>query len=620
MALRRAIPLTMRPKGLSDSIDGTNAFQGAMASLQNLIPSPNTAGQFVPRPGADQQTNFAASSIVGADQITALLVVGTIAYGMIASTSGTFAGKDVPFAYDVPTGAFLPILIPQGAAALPTTQPAVGDWEPPTMAQIETRILITHPGYGESGPDKFGWIDVSGFTDATHTGSTHSSTTIDTLSSNVLQAGWQPGQEIAGAGIPANTVIVSIAAGGLSLIMSNAATATAAGVALTVNGGSATTPIYAAGDTNINNLPARPVAVSNFNGRAYFAVPGAGTAFSDSLVPCQRTNASQALTPADGLDITAFGGLPVSQTQGGILQALICFQGVAKMQQITGDPALLNLAMNDLGVGVGCAAPNTICQSPLGLMFLAPDGLRVVDLLARVSEPIGANGQGVNQPFLFSVFPSRMAAAFNLSTYRVTVQNGAQQGQPVQEFWYDINLKAWTGPHTFPAALVQPYSNSFLLASPTQPRSLWRSDVYPSIASNYVENSLPMSWVYETALLPDNQQMEMNDVTEATLGMALSIESSVTVVAMNSAGNTLDTLTIDGPAGVETIWGAFIWGEADWLEANPFYQQYLLPWHQPIVFKQLSLSVAGASSFGIAIGNLYLRYQILGYVLQGESA
>src|SRR5262249_34568766 len=153
----------------------------------------------------------------------------------------------------------------------------------------------------------------------------------------------------------------------------------------------------------------------------------------------------------------AFGGLPYTQTTGGILQALICFQGDASMQQITGDPATSNLMMNELGVGVGCLAPNTICNTTLGLTFVAPDGVRFIDFLGRVSDPIGENGKGVNVPFVYAINPSRMAAAFNQNVLRISVINGYVSGQPIQEWWFHVGLKTWSGPHTFPAGLIAPY-------------------------------------------------------------------------------------------------------------------------------------------------------------------
>lgn len=60
----------------------------------------------------------------------------------------------------------------------------------------------------------------------TATGNTHTSTLIDTLSANVNTLGWYPGMPITGTDVPASTRILSIAANGLSLILTAAATGT----------------------------------------------------------------------------------------------------------------------------------------------------------------------------------------------------------------------------------------------------------------------------------------------------------------------------------------------------------------------------------------------------------
>lgn len=81
----------------------------------------------------------------------------------------------------------------------------------------------------------------SGFTDATKTGNTHQSTTIDNLSADVLQAGWCPGMVISDSAgdLPTGTRIVSIAADGLSITISQAATGSTDGDGLTVEAGGA---------------------------------------------------------------------------------------------------------------------------------------------------------------------------------------------------------------------------------------------------------------------------------------------------------------------------------------------------------------------------------------------
>lgn len=640
MSILPGKPFTHRPKGLVDAIDGSNAPEGSMSSLQNLIPSLTTLRQWIPRPawtglaggGGAVWGSFAwgagvwggFGNIAAAAQINALLVVGNYIYGMVAVTSGTNAGKDQPFVYNWATQTFLTISIPGGAASLPTTPASSGDWTPPTMSQVAQRIIVTHPGFTGGTSPFFGWIDVSGFSDNSHTGTTHSTTTIDGLSANVLTAGWQVGMTITGSGIPANTTISSIAANGLSIVMSRAATASAGGVTLAVAGGTTTAPLWASGNTNGTVLTAVPVAVLQFNGRAYYAV-STGVQFSDSALPCQITNATQAIVFQNGLSVTALGGLPYFQTTGGLLQALIAFQGDSQMQQITGDAATSNLAVNAIGIGVGTIAPLTICQTPLGLTFVSPDGVRFIDPLGRISDPIGYKGDGVINPFLNAVSPSRMCAAYNQDVFRVTVQNAAISGSPYQEYWLHVSKKVWSGPHTCACSLVQPlqaspHTTDFVIVPQGTTALLSISNVQPSSSSTYTENGNPLSWTFQTTLLPDTEQMAENAVVETTTALALPSQTNVTVLAVNETGNTLNMSQITGAAITGATWGSSTWGAFVWQAASGSLRQYDIPWTAPLVFKQMTLIYSGFSVASFAIGNVYMKYRPLGYRLQAMAA
>src|ERR1700761_7798309 len=105
MPLRHAQAVTFRPSGLSDTADATNVSAGAMAILKDLVPDPSTPNQFVPRPAAVQATNFSGFTTPANGE--ALLVVGDLAYGFIASAR--FAGKSEPFIFNIATGAFVTI-------------------------------------------------------------------------------------------------------------------------------------------------------------------------------------------------------------------------------------------------------------------------------------------------------------------------------------------------------------------------------------------------------------------------------------------------------------------------------------------------------------------------------
>jgi hypothetical protein len=692
MSLKKLRPLTFRSKGLSDSIDGTNSFVGAMQSLVNLVQAPGAEGVFLARCASVLQTNFGAFNTPA--YISAITVQGTRVYGMIGTARN--AGKDEPFCFDVAIGTFIAI---NGvtAANTPATPAAVGDWTPPVIdAVTNSRIIVTHPGFGGAGYF-FGWFDVSGFALNSLKGNTTAGSAVITSindggTSAPIIDGVQPGQAISGAGIPAGTTVVSASngtfslattgtthgttaldtlasttgvavgmnvtgpqfvagttvaaivsgtavtlstaalgsvagtavtfSGGGSITMSANATATATGVALAIAGGTLAAPLWGAGNTQGNPLSAVPAAVAGFNGRAYFAV-GNAIVWSDSLNPCTVTNASQAAILGDSQAVTALVGLPLtSQVTGGIVQALIAFKGAQPFYQITGDSALANLAVSQVNGSVGTLAPNTICGTPLGIAFIAPDGMRILGLSGTTSEPIGAFGKGVALPFINAIYPSRMNAAYNQNTIRISVQNGQAAGQPWQEYWFNFESKVWTGPHTFPAAMINQYTSSaevgFVLAPVSVPATLFFHTAIPTLASTYVENGLNLSWVWATALLPDNEQMTMNSMVQTASALILVTGQTVNFSVTDEASTVLCAVSLTGAAaaGGGGVFGASKWGAFTWGGVLGYLKQYRVPWSKQIVFKQATVTVTGQSQQNFAIGNLYLGIQPLNYLLE----
>lgn len=606
MALRNSQPITFRPKGLSDAVDATNAFAGAMQSLANLIPANDTSDCWVPRPAAIKISSFGGFTTPGF--VSSSLVVGNIEYGMIAS--GLNAGKDQPFAYNLATGAFETVT-GITAANTPTSPATSGAWTPPIMAVVGTRVMVTHPGFA-GGAIKIGWFDISGFT-ASISATTNATTTL-TSATNMLQAGVQPGQVITKADVPAGTTVVSVAANGLSLVMSAAATASTTSTT-GFAGGTASSPLWAAGDTNINSLPSVPVSVAGFNGRAYYAVNN-GVVFSDSLQPTNVTNATQALVFANGLAVTALGALPLSSPiTGGVVQSIIAFQGVSAMQQITGDQATSNLSVNLMNVATGTLAPLSITPTNFGLAFVSPDGLRAVTFTGTVTDPIGNQGTGVAIPFIYAVQPSRICAAATADTLRISVQNGYLVTQPFQEYWFDITRKVWCGPHTFPASLIQPWQNTFVEHPVGVTGTIWRSDTVPTSTTTYTENAVALSFAYQTSLMPDNQEMAENSMVETAIMAALPSGYNLTISAFDESSTALDVVSLM-IAGTTTIWDAFNWGAAPWTGNLGAMRQYRIGWHLPLVFKQASLSMTGMSSAGVKLGNNYFKIEKLGYLLQ----
>lgn len=538
MSIRNAIPLQFAPKGASDTLDGTNVFEGAMQTLQNLIPDPTTAELWQCRPAANQLTSFGGFTTPGF--VSAMQVVGNVVYGMIAS--GRNAGHDEPFVFNLVSNTFVSI---SGitSANTPASPVTTGAWTPPSIAVIATKVIFTHPGFNFGGGFAFGVLDVT----------------------------------------------------------------------------NPSAPTWTATNTSTNALAGLPVWVSAFNGRAYFLVNPTGAPpaayFTDVLNPTNITNANQIITFDDNQQLTVSQGLGLFNQLGGVIQALMVFKNTANIYQIAGDAALSNLSRNSLSVATGTNAPNSVTSTPLGLAFLAPDGLRLIDFNARVSDPIGVDGAGINAPFIYSVVPSRVQMSSNQNVLRISVQNGLAAGAPQQEWWFDLSRKKWSGPHTFPASMIDAWNNTFVMTPVGVNASLWQSDVAQSGTSTFIENGQQTTFKFVTAMLPDPKAMAFFAMVETSLNIAQAAGTGpILVLALEQNGTVLGSYTI-AQLSAQTIWGNFHWGQALWGSAVAALYPQALEWITPIVFRRLQLQVTGICAGNFKIGDLFLRYQKLGYMV-----
>ena len=553
-------PLVWAPRTAADTLDASSNGSGTMSNLANLIPDPTTRNLWQCRPAAVKITDLSANGFAGATFISCWMNVGTRVYGMVSTTRN--AGRDEPFCYDVLTQMFIPIA-GVTAANSPISPATFGNWNPPHMELIGSKIIVAHPGFTGAAGAFFGVIDVL----------------------NPFALTW---------------------------------TAT---------------------NTAPTALVFPPQWVSNFNGRCWFLVnpPNQQPAayFSDELLPTQITNANQILTFDDNNPLTCAAGLALSNQLGGIIQALMVFKSVDNIYQITGDAAFGTLAKNTLNVATGTFAPNTVCSTEKGLLFMAPDGVRLIDFNAKVSDPIGKDGDGITVPFISILVPSRAAASYNSGVYRVQVQNGAAQaigsgfssgfssafggGGPVQqqEWWYDDVRSLWSGPHTTKMSIGLEYQNTFLITIQNAGAVIFQSDPFQSFTSTFVENGVPLTYAWQTSYLPDTDQMAEVCMIQSTLHMALVSGQSTVVTAINQDGVPLDQVTI-ASSGTPTNWNQFNWNNANWNGTTLGNALYPRPmeWTGPLVFRRLSLLAAGLSAQGLKIGRLHMRYQVLNYLQQ----
>lgn len=557
MSLRRSRPLHFSPKGCSDALDSTNVFSGAMANLKNLIPEPTTQNLWQCRPAAVQLPNF-SNNITSPGFISCLKLFGDYAFGLIAS--GLNPGNDQPFVYDIRHQQWVPVT-GITAANTPASQASSGAWTPPTCDMVGKYVVFTSPGF-DGVTHFFGWID---FTDPS-------------------------------------------------------------------------TPVWSAGNTAGTSgggpLPGVPIAVAQFFGRAYYLVnPPFGqpaAIASDILDPLNITNAFgvQTLTFGDRVPLIAAGGLPLSNQLGGIIQSLIIFKASGfdnpiNMFQITGDFASTSqpISVNAMNVATSTIAPNSIIHAPTGLMFLSADGFRQIDFDGRTSKPLGEAGSGINVPFLYALTPSRVCAASNADVIRVSTTNNYIPTVPNQEWWYDLTREVWSGPHTFPASLIQAYGDTFIMAPLGVTGSLWQSDIVQSQFSTFVENGTQMTYSWQTSLLPDTDQMSENAMVETTINMATGATDAVVNIAAFDEGNfAYDQVQIT-PFASGSLWNNFNWNNGQWAGGvtSALYPRQA-PWHWPIVFRRLSISVTGNCTNTLKFGDMFLRYEELGYLQQLQTS
>ncbi len=408
MPIRNSTPTHWTPKGLTDARDGTNSFGGAMKQLVNLIPDPTTAGEYVCRPAALPITSFQGANAPTVGTIMSLLLtIGDLEYGMIASQRN--AGKDEPYCFDLVQQIFLPVGgITNGNT--PTTQASSGDWTPPIATQVAGRVIVTHPGF-PGGATKFGWFDVSGFTETT-TGNENTSTLI---TGNPSIVGVQPGMTITGANIPPGTTVVSTAEfvlttsgilNGNTLSLLQSVVGVGPGQDVGGNGiqdGTTVTsvvlsPFSATGDTHTNNV------IDNI------AVPGGET-----------------ITVGDGVSGT---GIPANTEVVSVSQVIVTYASTLNSTTTIEVPTTLGIVVNQTVSGFGIPASTLVSTiTPFSLTTagdLTLGSVSIINLVSTTGVVVGqtVTGFGIPGGAVVVTIVSPTAIDMSLTATQTTLQGG----------------------------------------------------------------------------------------------------------------------------------------------------------------------------------------------------
>ena len=358
--------------------------------------------------------------------------------------------------------------------------------------------------------------------------------------------------------------------------------------------------LIAGGAVTFSSLGSIPSWVCQFNQRAVFGVNGLSqpaTVHTDVLA-LKVTNASQVLTYGDNLPLTAAGPLPLSNQLGGIIQALMVFKGTTNIYQVTGDFATTNITINTLNVATGTSSPRTITRTPLGLAFVSPSGLRIIDQTATVSDPIGFSGKGVCNPFSVHAGGvlsgnNKMCAGCDGITIRIGFINNLTFLP--QEYWFNIPNKCWSGPHSFVASQFDLYNDNFVVVpQPTLGFNLYSSFTDPLPNSSFTELGSPLTFTMQSAVLEDNSQMAGSELSEMQVVASAAANNTMTVALLDPNGSTINTSSI-----VVNSTGLFP-NRVDFPAQS--------------VFNRAAVSITGNSATGVRIGDTWMRLKTLGYI------
>ena len=377
-------------------------------------------------------------------------------------------------------------------------------------------------------------------------------------------------------------------------------------------------PTWTSANTATNALPSVPTSVANYNNRAYYAC-GNLLYFSDSLVPTTITNSTQALTIGDTTNIVAQSGLPIQTTSSGVTAALIVFKA-GQVWQVTGDLVGSTLALNFVSLTVGCVAPRSVVQTPLGIIFISQDTPCVLNLSGVISElrhPSNAAAD-LRAPFVNSTDPTRIAAAFSGSIYRICVPTTLDGTPQTNDYWFDLRRMRWTGPHSFIYDCASQYNDEFILSGAGTGAALFASasnDV--TLNTIYNDNGAPLASTMQTTFLGGDGGMEFKQMIESSLDLASGgVSVAFAISATDDQDAALGSATVTTPSP-SSVWGGFTWGDGTLYASskrNP--HRYDVGWNIPVVWDRMSLNISALSSSDVSIGKFKGHYQTCGYVLR----
>ncbi len=311
----------------------------------------------------------------------------------------------------------------------------------------------------------------------TPTGTTHTNTTIDTISAMTSIA---VGQSISGTGIPAGTYITAVNGGGSSITISQAATASAGGVTLTITGDSASQAIR---DTSLslirvinryasstlfayylsgpNDLPGKILIQTRTVGASLFNLTSSrSTCWSPALPSSGSTQGSTNTVQKNGLYYSKSGQpehvplgnvLPVGSADKAILRLKALRDALFILKEdgafyLTGtDPTNFQVwPLDSTAILIG---PETVvslnnqifCLTTQGVVSITQNGVSIMslDIQADLTNLIAYNYTTLQNTSFGITYESARA-------YYLFCITGASDTLPTQYYRYNYVTNAWT--------------------------------------------------------------------------------------------------------------------------------------------------------------------------------
>jgi hypothetical protein len=247
-------------------------------------------------------------------------------------------------------------------------------------------------------------------------------------------------------------------------------------------------------------------------------------------------------------------------------------------------------------------------------MFMAADGIRTIPTMSMaVTEP----NPDVVYPFFNCTQPTRACAAYSADTYRISLDTVTTTDALGRfEYWFSLKVGKWTGPHTFPADVITPLGNSFVVAANSVGAKLFQSNAYTSSTDVFVENGDTLTVNMVSSLIDPEPPMAEKSSVEMTIAAVNGLQS-YTIQVLDDQGQfinqatLLPILTPDRWGTPGLLWGAVnsVWG------AFPYNSTIsALCFSAPLVFQTCQIVLFGNAGPYLRLGRINFRYEALRYI------